>query len=150
MSSRTPVTLGLGCDRGTSLDTLRQAAGSALALAGVEWHDVVAAASITLKADEPGLLALAAERGWRVAFYAPSELAAVPVPNPSATVMRHTGTPSVSEAAALLAAGDGLHPAPMDALCVEKHKWQGADGKNATVSVARLTPVNTDSISPVL
>jgi cobalt-precorrin 5A hydrolase len=55
------------------------------------------------------------------------------VPNPSETVRRYTGTPSVSEAAALLAAGAG-----MEALLVEKHKHRGPDGRNATVSVARI------------
>lgn len=149
MSPRNPVALGLGCDRGTSVDTLRTAVESALALAGVGWHDVVTAGSITLKSDEIGLLALAAERRWLLVFYAPSELAAVAVPNPSATVLRYTGTPSVSEAAALLAAGQNRQPAPLAALCVEKHKWCGADGKNATVSVARLVRADTDSNSSV-
>ena len=47
----------------------------------------------------------------------------------------------VSEAAALLAAGASGHPAPPTALCLEKHKWRGADGKNATVSIAlRISP----------
>jgi len=54
------------------------------------------------------------------------------VPNPSETVLRYTGTPSVSEAAALLAAR-----AAMPSLLVEKHKTRGADGRHATVSVAR-------------
>lgn len=146
MSPRTPVALGLGCDRGTSVDTLWTAVESALALAGVGWHDVVAAASITLKSDEIGLLALAAERGWRLTFYEPYDLAAVPVPNPSVTVLRYTGTPSVSEAAALLAAGQAGQPAPIAALCVEKHKWRDADGKNATVSVAHVVRAGTDSM----
>lgn len=149
MSQRTLVALGLGCDRGTSITTLREAVSSALAQASVGWHDVAAMASITLKSDETALLALAAESGWRLTFYAPKELAIVPVPNPSPTVMRFTGTPSVSEAAALLAAGDGRRPASMDALCVEKLKWRGADGKNATVSVARIVGASADSISPV-
>ena len=100
----------------------------------------VAAASITLKAKEPGLLALVAERGWPMRFYTPAELAAVPVPNPSETVLRYTGTPSVSEAAALLAAGGGQQPAPMRALVVEKHRLRGPDGRNATVSIARVPP----------
>jgi cobalt-precorrin 5A hydrolase len=39
----------------------------------------------------------------------------------------------VSEAAALLAAG-----ADMQSLLVEKHKHRGPDGRNATVSVARM------------
>ncbi|QGZ38180.1 cobalt-precorrin 5A hydrolase [Pseudoduganella flava] len=127
-------TLGLGCDRGTSLDTLREAVQAALAKAGVLPEQVAGAASITLKSDEAGLLAIAAEHGWPLRFYPPEELAAVPVPHPSETVRRYTGTPSVSEAAALLAAGPDT---PMTALVVEKHKHRGADGRNATVSIAR-------------
>lgn len=130
----TAYTLGLGCDRGTALDTLRDAVQAALALGGVRADQVALAASITLKMDEAALLALAVEQGWPVRFYTPQELAAVAVPNPSETVRRHTGTPSVSEAAALLAAGPGT---PATALLVEKHKHRGADGRNATVSIAR-------------
>lgn len=126
------VALGIGCDRGTSADTIARAVVEALALARVDFADVAAVASITLKADEPGLLALAERRGWAVTFYAPEQLADVPVPNPSETVRKYTGTPSVSEAAALLAAGANPH-----ALLVEKHKHRGPDGRNATVSVAR-------------
>lgn len=127
------LALGIGCDRGTSVETLTLAVAQALALAQAGLGDVAAVASITLKADEPGLLALAARHGWPLTFYRPDELAAVSVPNPSETVRRHTGTPSVSEAAALLLAG----ARDVTALRVEKHKLLGADGKNATVSIAR-------------
>jgi len=126
-------TVGLGCDRGTSLATLQEALQQALGQAGVQLGQIQAAASISLKADEAGLLALAASHGWAIRFYRPEELACVPVPNPSETVRKYTGTPSVSEAAALLVGG-GL---PMAALVVEKHKHCGADGRNATVSIAR-------------
>ena len=131
------IAVGLGCDRGTPLATLQQALGEALALAGACLSDVAAAASIDLKADEPGLLALAARHGWPMAFYTPAQLAAIPVPNPSETVRRHTGSPSVSEAAALLAASAAGQVLPGTALLVEKHKFKGADGRNATVSLAR-------------
>lgn len=127
------VALGIGCDRGTPADTIARVVVEALALAQADFTDVVAVASITLKADEPGLLALASQRGWVVSFYTPSQLAAVPVPNPSETVRKHTGTPSVSEAAALLAAG--AHAA---GLLIEKHKLRGPDGRHATVSIARI------------
>jgi cobalt-precorrin 5A hydrolase len=127
-------TVGLGCDRGTALQTVRDAVDAALAAAGIGPAQVGAAASITLKQDEAALLALARELGWPLHFYPPHALAAVPVPHPSATVLRVTGTPSVSEAAALLAAGPGT---PMTALVVEKHKHRGADGRHATVSIAR-------------
>ncbi len=130
------VSLGLGCDRGTPAATLAQAVGEALALADVPWDAVAAVASIDLKADEAGLLALAAERGWAVRFYSAAELAGVPVPNPSETVRKYTGTPSVSEAAALLAAGEG--GAAATELLIEKHKHRGSDGRHATVSIARI------------
>ncbi len=127
------VALGFGCDRGTPMQTLARAATEALLLADAAFCDVATAASIDLKADETGLLALAAQQGWPLRFYSAAELAGVPVPNPSETVRKHTGTPSVSEAAALLAAGTGAAN-----LIVEKHKLRGPDGRNATVSIARI------------
>ena len=133
----TQFTVGLGCDRGVLLETLRAAVQAALADAGAHAGQVVAAASITLKRDEAALLALAEENGWPLHFYEAQQLAAVEVPHPSETVRRYTGTPSVSEAAALLAAGPDT---PMTALVVEKHKLKGADGRNATVSIARKQP----------
>lgn len=130
------VALGIGCDRGTPLATLVSAVDEALALAGLMHAQVKGVGSITLKSDEPGLLALAAQAGWPLHFYPAAQLAEVQVPNPSETVRRHTGTPSVAEAAALLAAGT----ADAQALCVEKHRRRGADGRSATVSVARVMP----------
>ena len=128
----TRLTLGLGCDRGTPAATIAQAIDEALAACDAKLADVVAVASIDIKNDEAGLLQLAAERGWTLRFYSADQLAAVDVPHPSETVRKHTGTPSVSEAAALLAAGPGA------ALIVEKHRLRGADGRNATVSIARI------------
>lgn len=126
------VALGIGCDRGTPTATIAQAVDAALARAGVGRADVTAVASIDLKADEAGLLAFAAGQGWTIEFLPAARLAEVDVPNPSETVRRYTGTPSVSEAAALLAA-----QASMPSLLVEKLKARGPDGRHATVSVAR-------------
>lgn len=127
------VALGIGCDSGTPLDTIARAVDAALQQAGVQASDVDAVGSIDLKAGEPGLLQLAAARGWHIRFYPAAELSAVAVPNPSEVVRKYTGTPSVSEAAALLAAQTG-----MSRLLVEKYKLRGPDGRNATVSVARI------------
>lgn len=127
------VALGLGCDRGTPWQTIDAAIAQALARGALSHAAVVRVASIDLKADEDGLLTVIAWNNWPVRFYRAAELARVAVPNPSDTVRKYTGTPSVSEAAALLAAG-----APMDHLIVEKHKLRGPDGRNATVSIARL------------
>lgn len=138
------VALGIGCDRGTPLTTLERAVEEALALVGLQRGQVCGVGSITLKADEPGLLTLAAQRGWPLRFYTPAQLASVPVPNPSETVRRYTGTPSVSEAAALLLAGAAPRDAAdaAQALLLEKHKVQGEDGRHATVSVAHVPQAN--------
>ena len=127
------IALGLGCDRNTPLATVKQAIDQALALCQATITDVQAVASIDLKADEPALQQLAEQQGWTIHFYAAQELAKVDVPNPSETVRKHTGTPSVSEAAALLAAGTDK-----SSLIIEKHRLRGPDGRNATVSIARI------------
>ena len=127
------LALGLGCDRGTPAATITQVIAEALAQAGATLADVQAVASIDLKADEIGLAEVAAAQGWTIHFYSAAALAAVDVPNPSETVRKYTGTPSVSEAAAILAAqADQTH------LIIEKHKLRGPDGRNATVSIARI------------
>lgn len=127
------VALGIGCDRGTPASTIAQAADAALTQAGVEATAVSLAASIDLKSDEAGLLEFAAARRLQVTFYPAVRLAAVEVPNPSEIVRKYTGTPSVSEAAALLAAR-----ADMSALLVEKFRLRGPDGRHATISIARI------------
>ncbi len=127
------LALGLGCDRDTPAATIEQAIAEALAACGAQAADVCRAASIDLKANEYGLLQVAEQHGWTIRFYPAAELAAVDVPNPSETVRQHTGTPSVSEAAALLIGGvNKTH------LLIEKHKLRGPDGRNATVSIARI------------
>jgi len=99
---------------------------------GVTTDDVVAVASIDKKSDEAGLLAVCERFGWDCAWYGADWLKDVEVPNPSAVVMKYVGTPSVGEAAAILRAGGSK-----DDLIVEKYKFRGADGKNATVSICK-------------
>ncbi|MDR1367835.1 MAG: cobalamin biosynthesis protein [Candidatus Accumulibacter sp.] len=127
------IALGVGCDRGAARATLDEVVDAALAACGAKPADVEIVASIDLKADETALSEMAAARGWAIRFYPAVELAAVEVPRPSETVRRHTGTPSVSAAAALLAAR-----AQKSSLIVEKCHRRGLDGRNATVSIARI------------
>lgn len=139
----TQVSVGLGCDRGTPLATVAQTLDAALAQAGLVRAQVAVLATIEAKRDEPALAELALQGGWPLRFFSTAELAAVTVPNPSATVLRHMGTPSVSEAAALLAG-----QVTAEQLLVEKFRHKGADGRNATVSIAALSlTVSPDSIS---
>lgn len=100
------LVLGIGCDRNTPYATLAQVIDEALAQLEASWADVRAVASIDLKADEVAMQELQRQRGHTIHFYPATWLAQVPVPNPSETVRKYTGTPSVSEAAALLVVGE--------------------------------------------
>lgn len=125
--------LGVGCDRGASRETLEKAITEALKEISGDPSGVAGMASIDRKSDEPAIVDLARERDWPLHFYAARELAEVAVPNPSEIVLKYMGTPAVSEAAAILAAG-----ASQEDLLLEKFKFKGGDGKHATVSVVRM------------
>jgi cobalt-precorrin 5A hydrolase len=128
------VALGVGCDRGTlggdDRARHRRGAGGLRCDAG---RRAVRSPASTSRPTKPGLLQVVEENGWRCSFYPAALLAEVAVPHPSETVRRHTGTPSVSEAAALLAANAGP-----SLLLIEKHKLRGPDGRHVTVSIARI------------
>jgi ferredoxin len=113
------VVVGVGASRGCPPDELAALVDAALAEAGLTRSDVAAVASADVKADEPAVLALAGALGVPARFLPAAELRTVTVPTPSAVVAAHVGTPSVSEAAALLVAaawapGDGEDGAPAD------------------------------------
>lgn len=127
------IAMGLGCDRGVLLQTLQTAVTQALSQAGLTHQAVAVCASIDKKNDELALLQLCEQRGWPLQFFTAAQLAGVAVPNPSEVVRRYMGTPAVAEAAAMLAANTD-----MAGLLVEKYKHCGVDGKNATVSIARI------------
>ena len=63
--------------------------------------------TIDVKSDEEFVGELRDVYHEEVVFYTAEELSAVDVPNPSATVAKHVGTPSVSEAAAILGSNHG-------------------------------------------
>jgi cobalt-precorrin 5A hydrolase/precorrin-3B C17-methyltransferase len=119
--------VGVGASRGAPAEEIGQLIDDVLGELGVVHSSVRYLGTLDAKADEPGLQAAAAERGWPVCTFPPSRLAAVPVPNPSDVVRRAVGTPSVAEAAALLDPGSELIAA----------KRASA---HATVAVARVRP----------
>lgn len=117
--------LGIGCRRDVPAERIESAVSAVLESHGIDWNRIASAASAELKRDEPGLLAFAAKRGLSLRFFTAEELNQVETPNPSRAAEEHVGIRSVSEAAALLAAGPGAK------LAVEKI----ADGA-VTVAVA--------------
>lgn len=99
------LVVGAGASRGVPADEIGQLIDEVLGELGVSPQSVLKMATADVKADEQGLQAAAGKRGWPVVTFGAVELAEVPVPNPSEAVRRAVGTPSVAEAAALLAAG---------------------------------------------
>ena len=95
---RPSLALGVGVEPGTPVEDLLAAVA---ALGDVDVHVV---ATIDRRLDEPAVTSLAGDRP--LIGYTPGQLDAVDVPCPSAVVRRLTGTGSVAEAAAILAARD--------------------------------------------
>jgi cobalt-precorrin 5A hydrolase/precorrin-3B C17-methyltransferase len=119
-----PPTLVVGI--GSSTDAAESAA-SELLDAALNEHDlaresIALVATIDRRATHPVVTSL----GLPIRSFTSTDLAAVEVPNPSDVVAAEVGTPSVAEAAALLAAGPGGQ------LVVTKRK-----GATATVAIAR-------------
>ena len=92
------LVVGMGCNRGTSRESLRRLLDSSLAGAGLSTASIAALVSVDTKADETGLIGLAAELGVPLITYPPTGLAAQVVPNPSDAPLVAVGTPSVAEA----------------------------------------------------
>lgn len=117
------LVVGIGSSRGVTAEEIGALVDRVLDEAGLSPLAVAHVATVEAKADEDGILAAAARRGWGVVPLPADRLAATAVPNPSEVVREAVGTPTVSEASALHLGGD---------LLVEKSR-----SAMATVAVAR-------------
>ena len=100
------VTLGVGCRRATTRETLETAFARFCMERGLLPQAVKAAASIDLKRDEEGLRAFCAAHAWPLRFYTAEELGALPGTfTASAFVEKTTGVDNVCERAAVCAGG---------------------------------------------
>ncbi|TAJ18666.1 MAG: cobalamin biosynthesis protein CbiG [Dehalococcoidia bacterium] len=118
---------GVGASRGVLQEEIVALLRTALDEAGLAILSVGLIATAEIKRDEAGICSTAASLDVPVRYFVTTELAGVEVPTPSAEVARHVQTPSVCEAAALLASG-------ARGLLVEKQK-----SVHATVAIARMT-----------
>jgi cobalt-precorrin 5A hydrolase/precorrin-3B C17-methyltransferase len=100
--------LGVGCERGTPQVVIETAIAQVCRFHHLAEGAIAGIASLDLKADEDGLVTLCAERQWPLRCFAAEDLKAIPVPNPSTVVEQAVQTPSVAEAAAIVAAGGEL------------------------------------------
>jgi cobalt-precorrin 5A hydrolase/precorrin-3B C17-methyltransferase len=120
------LVVGIGCERGVTSEEVDAA------LAALDLSSLAAIASIDVKSDEEALLALAAQTGVPFRTFIAETLAAQEVPSPSQVVQAEVGTPSVAEAAALVAARELTGGEPTLLLPKQKHG-------RVTVALARAT-----------
>lgn len=99
--------VGIGCERGTSSRLIASAVDRTCRTHHLSASAIAGIASIDLKADEAGLVEFCRDRSLPFRCFLSEELRSIEVPNPSEIVAAEVGTPSVAEAAAILAAGDG-------------------------------------------
>ncbi|WP_317619339.1 precorrin-3B C(17)-methyltransferase [Laspinema sp. D2d] len=128
--------VGVGCERGTS----RRVVESAIAQVCQSHHFAQAAiagiATIDIKADEVGLLELCEARQWPLKTFSSEVLKSVSVPTPSTVVEQEVGTPSVAEAAAIVAAQELTSPGEtFNSLLVSKQIFR-LEGEPGAVTVA--------------
>jgi cobalt-precorrin 5A hydrolase len=124
---------GIGCNRNTGMEEMKALLDEVLETNNLASSSLKCMASIDVKADEPGLIALAENLGLTVNFFTRQELDQVKgIKNPSTIVEKHVGVKSVCEAAAIQAAQNGT-------LIVPKHLT-----KNVTVAIARLSFLSSE------
>ena len=102
-----PVNLvvGIGCNSGTSADEIEAAVRGVLEEHNLVFSSVGSLATISIKANEPGLKLFAEKHGFPLQSFLPEELNSVEGTGRSDTVFRATGAHAVAEPAALLSAG---------------------------------------------
>lgn len=116
--------VGMGCNKGTSVESLRGLLLDTLEKNGLAKESITALVSVDAKAGELGLIKLAKELGVPYKTYPAEELDAQEAPNPSEIVKREIGSGSVSEASVMARGAE---------LIVEKHKTT-----EATCAIGRI------------
>jgi cobalt-precorrin 5A hydrolase len=126
------LVLGIGCDRGTPGELIARGVEALLTGSRLAMGSVRDLATVDLKGDEAGILALAGRLGCPLRTFPPAELDETPgIERPSDQVARLVGTRGVAEPAALRAAGASR-------LLVAKQVYtEPGAGRSMTLAVAR-------------
>lgn len=119
--------VGVGLHRDTHESKIRDSLAEVLGQNALSPMSVMCLASVKKPVDIDALGAIATELGVELRLLERGELAKLDTPNPSQTVARLEGTPSVSEAAALSCSNHGK-------LVVQKQKFP----PDLTLAVARM------------
>lgn len=125
--------VGIGCERNADRDLIEYAIEKACRETHLAISAIAGVATLDLKSDEPGLLSLTQAKNWPLKCFAPECLKEISVPTPSETVKAAVGTPSVAEAAAIVAAGNAPNCLKVKKKIVKKEGLKGA----VTVAIAQ-------------
>jgi cobalt-precorrin 5A hydrolase / precorrin-3B C17-methyltransferase len=126
LDAQRPLVVGVGASSGADPAGLADLLDRALVDADLAADAIAWVATVDAKRDEAAIVALADRLDAELRTFPAPELAAQVVPTPSDVVAAAVGTPSVAEAAALLAAGPGAE------LLVTKQR-----SNDATLAIAR-------------
>ena len=120
------LVVGLGCQRGCPVSTLRALLDQALQAHRIELSQVKALASIDLKREEPGLIELAAQLALPLMYFSSEQLAGYQpqLSHRSDIAFERTGCYGVAESAAL-ALAEQLAQAPAK-LLISRQKYAQA------------------------
>ena len=125
-STAPTLVVGLGCQRGCPVSTLRALLDQALQAHRFELHQIKALASIDLKRDEPALIELAEQLGLQMMYFSSEQLAGYQpqLSHHSEIAFERTGCYGVAESAAL-ALAEQLANAPAK-LLIPRQKYAQA------------------------
>ncbi|MBF0312932.1 MAG: cobalamin biosynthesis protein [Oligoflexia bacterium] len=126
------LVLGLGMDRDFPIAALEDYITATMMRYKLALKSLTAIATIVEKREEKAITSFVEKYQLRLLIYSKEELKSVAnIPNPSAVVEKYLGTPSVAEAAAILAG----HPGK---LIVSKQKYcDPLSKRNMTLAIAR-------------
>ena len=121
------LVLGVGCDRGLTLEELETLVHETLRDYGLSFESIRTIATIESRRTEPAIVRFAQARDLPLLAFAKEELNRVKdVPNPSSMAMKYAGVIGVAEPAAILGSGFGELVAPK------------VKSKRATLAIARV------------
>lgn len=136
--------VGLGCRRETSRFLIETAIQTAFRTHHLAWAAIAGIATIDTKADQLQLMDFCRDNAFPCRYFSAELLRTVPVASPSKVTELKVGTPSVADAAAILAAQEaaadpseiGLINSSRLSLRLAKQIFDGSKGESVTVAVA--------------
>ncbi len=124
--------IGLGCERNTSKELIEESLQSFFATNNLSPLSIAGFATVDIKKDEKAILEISKEKNLPIKFFTSEELSTINTPNPSNVVLNEIGTPSVAEAACMLAAGKGSK------LLKEKKIFKSIDSSKSTFGAVTI------------